>query len=78
MASSSRTIRVSVTVRDRLAAQARGRGMSVAALLEEWSARAEREAAFAAERAATRAEAANPSVAAEDADWARTDGDGLD
>ena len=52
--------------------------MSVASLLEEWSARAEREAAFAAERAATLAEAGDPNVADEERDWAQADADGLD
>ncbi|BBZ00976.1 antitoxin [Mycolicibacterium chitae] len=78
MATATTTIRVPVTVRDRLAAQARERGVSVASLLEEWSARAEREAAFAAERAATLAEADDPNVADEERDWAQADADGLD
>ncbi|MGV9799580.1 hypothetical protein ACWDTP_16165 [Mycobacterium sp. NPDC003449] len=39
---------------------------------------AEREAAFAAERSATRAEAANPDVLDENRDWEQTNGDGLD
>ena len=78
MATDTTTSRVSVATRDRLSAQARGRGMRVAALLEEWSARAEREAAFAAERQATLAEAQDPDVSAEERDWAAADADGLD
>lgn len=78
MSTPTTTIRVPVTTRDRLNAQARDRGISVVALLDEWSNRAEREAAFAEERAATRAEAANPAVIEEDRDWAQSDTDGID
>ncbi|WGI36172.1 antitoxin (plasmid) [Mycolicibacterium aubagnense] len=78
MSTPTTTIRVPVTTRDRLNAQARDRGISVVALLDEWSNRAERDAAFAAERAATLAEATNQAILEEDRDWEQTETDGLD
>jgi antitoxin MazE7 len=77
MATSTTTIRVSVQTRDRLAAQARQRGISLAALLTELASRAEREAFFSAERDATRADATIPAVRAEDSEWNDTVGDGF-
>jgi post-segregation antitoxin (ccd killing protein) len=77
MAMSTTTIRVPVQTRDRLAAQARARGISVAALLAELAARAEHEAIFRAERDATRAEAAADAVRDEEHDWERTVDDGI-
>ncbi|MCB0925455.1 MAG: antitoxin [Mycobacterium sp.] len=77
MSTRTTTIRVPVTTRDRLNAQANERGISVAALLDEWSNSADREAAFAEERAATRAEAANPAVVNEERDWEMADTDGI-
>ena len=44
MSTSTTTVRVSVQTRDRLAAQARERGMSISALLAELAGRADREA----------------------------------
>ncbi|WP_327083212.1 antitoxin [Mycolicibacter heraklionensis] len=64
--------------RDRLAAQARERGVSIAVLLSELAADAERAAAFRAERDATRAEAALHTLVDENRDWDTTGGDGLD
>ena len=78
MATDSTTVRVSIRTRDRLAAQARQRGISVATLLDDLSAQAERQAAFAAERAATLADADNAAVHDEDRDWDVVTGDGLD
>ena len=75
--STSTTIRVPVQTRDRLAAQARLRGVSIAALLTEFAARAEREAIFRAERDATRNEAALRDRRDENRDWDTTVGDGL-
>ncbi len=69
------TIRVPVATRDRLAAQARERGISIAALLVELTSRAERETFFNAERDATRADAAMTAVHDEDRDWDETVGD---
>lgn len=78
MSTLTTTIRIPVTTRDRLNAQASERGISVAALLDEWSNSADRQAAFAEERAATRAEAVNPAVIDEDRDWQLADTDGID
>jgi hypothetical protein len=68
---------VSVQTRDRLAAQARERGVSIAALLTEMASHAEREAIFRAEREATRSEANAEAVENEDRDWDRTVDDGI-
>jgi len=78
MATDTTTIRVPTTTRDKLAAQARQRGVSMAALLEELSDQAERQTAFEAERTATRADAQTPSVNDEELDWGSTSGDGVD
>ena len=77
MSTPTTTIRVPVQTRDRLAAQARERGVSIAALLTELAARAEHEAIFRAERDATHAEATAHAVREEDRDWEDTVGDGL-
>jgi hypothetical protein len=65
-----------VQIRDRLAAQARQRGISLAALLTELATRAEQEAIFAAEREAARADATQ-AVRDEDRDWDEAIADGL-
>ncbi|WP_204079562.1 antitoxin [Mycobacterium riyadhense] len=77
MSTPTTTIRVPVRTRDRLAAQARERGVSIAALLTELATRAEQEAIFRAERDATRAEAALQAVRDENRDWGSTVDDGL-
>jgi len=77
MSTLTTTIRVPVHTRDRLAAQARERGVSIAALLTELATRAECEAIFRAERDAARAEAALQAVRDENGDWDTTVGDGL-
>lgn len=77
MSTPTTTIRVPVQTRDRLAIQARERGVSIAALLTELAARAEREAIFRAERDATRAEAALQAVRNENRDWETAVGDGV-
>ena len=77
MSTPTTTIRVPVATRDRLAAQARKRGVSIAALLTDLSTRAEREALLRAERDATRADAAVHAVRDEDRDWDDSIGDGL-
>ncbi|WP_204801795.1 antitoxin [Mycobacterium riyadhense] len=77
MSTPTTTIRVPVRTRDRLAAQARERGVSIAALLTELATRAEQEAIFRAERDATRAEAALQAVRDENRDWDSTVYDGL-
>lgn len=63
MSTLSTTIRVSVATPDRLAAQARQRGISVAALVTGMAAHAEREVLLRAERDAARADARIPAVA---------------
>jgi hypothetical protein len=78
MSTDSTTVRVSLRTRDRLAAQARERGVSISALLEELAAGADREAVFRAEREATRAEAITRAVREEDGDWAGAAADGID
>jgi post-segregation antitoxin (ccd killing protein) len=77
MSTRTTTIRVPVQTRDRLAAQARQRGISVAAFLTELASRAERESSFRAERDATRAESTVDAVREEDRDWDDSVGDGL-
>ena len=77
MSTHTTTIRVPVQTRDRLAAQARERGVSIAAFLTELASRAEREAIFRAERDVTRAEATIAAVRGEDRDWDDVVADGL-
>ena len=78
MATPTTTIRVSIETRDQLAAQADARGISITALLAEFATHTEHEAFLRAEREATRADAAEPAVRAEDRDWDGTLSDGLD
>lgn len=78
MSTPTTTVRVSVRTRDRLAAQARERGLSISALLTELADRADRQAMFSAEREATRAESAARAVREEDRDWATVTDDGFD
>jgi post-segregation antitoxin (ccd killing protein) len=77
MSTPTTTIRVPIQTRDRLAAQARERGVSIAALLTELATRAEHEAIFRAERDATRAEATAHAVHDEERDWDHTVDDGI-
>lgn len=77
MASETATIRVSRATRDRLAARARERGVSLSALLTEFAERAERADAYRSEREATKADAANPAALAEEKLWEATLGDGI-
>jgi len=78
MSTDSTTVRVSRRTHDRLAAQARERGVSISTLLEELAAGADREAIFRTEREATRAEAGNQAVREEAGDWADAAADGID
>lgn len=78
MSTPTTTIRVSVATRDRLARQARDRGVSISSLLAELATHAERRAIFAAERAAELAESHDATVQQEIADWDSTAGDGID
>ncbi|BBX74916.1 antitoxin [Mycobacterium shinjukuense] len=77
MSTRTATIRVPVQTRDRLATQARERGVSIAALLTELASRAEHEAIFRAERDATRTEATVDAVHDEERDWDQTADDGI-
>jgi hypothetical protein len=78
MSTPTTTIRVPIETRDRLAAQARTRGVSIAALLTELAGRTEREALLKAEREATRADATKQAVRDEAAEWDDTVNDGLE
>jgi hypothetical protein len=77
MSTPTTTIRIPVQTRDRLAAQARDRGVSIAALLTELAARAEHETIFRAEREATLAEASADAIRHEDRDWDDAVDDGI-
>ncbi|MHC9297113.1 type II toxin-antitoxin system antitoxin MazE7 [Mycobacterium sp. LTG2003] len=77
MSTQTTTIRVPTQTRDRLAAQARDRGISIAALLAELASSAEREAFFHAEREAARADAKVRAASEEDRDWDDATGDGV-
>jgi len=72
------TIRVPRETRDRLAAQAHERGVSLSSLLTEFARRAERAEALRSEREASILDAADRDVAAEEREWAAILGDGLD
>lgn len=71
------TIRVTRETRDLLAAQARERGMSVSAMLEELAHEAAREAMFQSEREASRADSSNREVRDEETDWESALSDGV-
>jgi antitoxin MazE7 len=77
MSTETATIRVPRQTRDRLAARARARGVSISSLLSEFALRAERADAFRSEREATLADAANSEVLAEEREWDAVLGDGL-
>jgi hypothetical protein len=72
------TIRVPRETRDRLAAYAEERGVSLSTLLTQFARRAERVDAFRSEREATRIDLAEGDVAAEEREWEAVLGDGLD
>jgi hypothetical protein len=78
MSTATATIRVPRETRDRLAARARERGVSLSSLLTEFARRAERAEALRSEREATRAEASDPEVLTEIGLWEATLGDGID
>ena len=77
MAAKTATIRVSRETRDLLAAQARERGVSLASMLAELAREIDREAIFRAEREASRRDAGEQSVRAEEREWEATLGDGI-
>ena len=72
------TIRVPRETRDRLAARARDRGVSLSALLTDLAERAERADAYRSEREATKADMASPEAMAEYRLWESTLEDGID
>ncbi len=78
MATETSTIRVTRATRDLLAAQARERGVSVAALLGEIAEERRREAIWRSEYQANRIDEQNPDPQAELREWEGTLGDGLD
>ncbi len=78
MAVDTATIRVTRDTRDLLAAQARQRGVSLAALLAEMAREQELEEIFASERRARLAEDGDPAVEEEMRLWESTLEDGID
>ncbi len=78
MATETSTIRVTRATRDLLAAQARERGVSLAALVGEIAEERRRAAIWRSEREATRADAQDWDARAELRDWEDTLEDGLD
>lgn len=78
VATETATIRVTRETRDRLAQQARERGVSLSAMLAELALEAEREEAFRSEREAARADAGEPGVRVEEREWDAALGDGID
>jgi len=78
MATETTTIRVPLRTRNLLTIQAADRGISLAAHVTELAERAERDAIFAAEREARRAEANNPAAIEEYQLWESTLEDGID
>jgi hypothetical protein len=77
MAVETATIRVTRETRDLLAAQARERGMSLSAMLEELARDAAREAMFRSEREAARADSTDRDVRDEENAWESALGDGV-
>jgi hypothetical protein len=78
MATETATIRVTRKTRDRLAARARERGVSLSSLLAEFARRAERAEALRSERGATRTDSTGRNAAAEEREWEAVLGDGVD
>jgi len=72
------TIRVPRETRDLLAACARRRGVSLSSLLTELARRIEQTDALRSEREASRTDAGNPDVKAEEREWEAALGDGFD
>jgi antitoxin MazE7 len=78
MAAETATIRVTRETRDVLAHQASERGVSLSAMLADLAHDIAREAAFRAERDATRADAGLAAAKAEDREWEAALDDGVD
>lgn len=78
MSSETATIRVPRETRDRLAEQARQRGVSVSSLITQFARRAERAEALRSERRAARSEVEDAESRSEEDLWEAVLGDGLD
>lgn len=78
MASRTATIRVTRQTRDLLAEQARGRGVSLAALLAEIADERRRQEIWRSEHEANRIDAHGGDAQVELLEWETTLGDGLD
>ncbi len=78
MAGDTATIRVARQTRDLLAEQARAEGVSLSSLLARLARERQNAAIWRSERAASRADAANPAVRADEADWDTALHDGVD
>lgn len=78
MPTQTSTIRVARATRDLLAAQARERGVSLAALLSEIADERRRQAMWRSEREASRIDAQDPAAQTELREWEATLEDGLD
>jgi hypothetical protein len=77
MAAETATIRVTRQTRDLLSAQARERGVSLAAMLEGLARDAAREAAFRSERDAARADAVDDVAQDDERTWDAALDDGI-
>jgi hypothetical protein len=78
MAAATATIRVTRQTRDLLAQQARERGVSLAAMLEDMARDGARQAALRSEREAARADASDRGARDAARAWDATLADGLD
>jgi hypothetical protein len=78
MAAATATIRVTRQTRDLLAEQARERGISMSAMLEEMAREAARQAVLRSERDAARADASDRGARDDERAWEAALGDGLD
>ena len=78
MATATSTIRVTRETRDLLAAQARDRGVSLAAMLEQMARDGVRQAALRSEREAARVDASDRRARDDERIWEAALGDGVD
>lgn len=77
MSTPTKTIRISTATHELLAAQARDRGITLAALLTEMAEQRRREAIWQSEREASRRDAQGVAASEELRDWEETLGDGI-
>ncbi len=78
MATETATIRVTRSTRDLLAKQARARGVSLAALLDDVARERELQSVWSSERQASRTDAERSEAAIEDRVWEAALVDGVD